>query len=618
MSDELSFPLSEATIHSFMQSVITTISSKTDLEPNRSISDISISLGEAPEFGFTFGVHRFEKNLIFGTWLNDIKPDYQRQDLSEFILIRETFLLFFSWELYSETLEDFLKLAANLFTYCFLLSKYSEKPLSVKYSAAQSRFLYFGEKPTLSERQFTHRIGSLLTTIKTRKVSYIRFLKTIQQFIEGLNINDLNSDELLSYLFRYFSVSPLVIAAPFNLRPRTLAILDQIIENGFQTTNEHIASSLNINQSTVSRSLQKISAKYNARFKMEINPNKIGLYPHVLLIGFPSQKRDCFGIIRKNKVETQASREKNNHAAVNKEQAKNIQNSFQFIYDYLLSIPYISEIYFGKSNNKCYIYSKFHCPFIVAERLNSNLKKYLDDKLFEDFSLNEIKVRQFRIAVIHKDFDTNLDFYKKLLEGKIDCEKRISWSSSKLFVSSEKYCFSTKDQDLLTFLSFYRSCRLHNNSLHGVFYPKAKAFLAEKGYSQKKMPDLLSYMNQLRSDLIEKKLIDMRLVILPSGIANQQLLSFKINSNEPFSKKFSAFLDSWNYFSWSVVQKTIEGAYINILGVPYDHPLTKSIISHIEKWNYNDFQVSSMINQTYRPIPFEELYDIQSKLWKII
>jgi len=93
----LSIKKKQSEILKEIQKVFDDICKKTSWEPTSSPKDIKIAIGDAPEYNERFGVNRKKDKIIFGDWIDKVKPKAVSDHFWEFLIIRESFTYFFSY-----------------------------------------------------------------------------------------------------------------------------------------------------------------------------------------------------------------------------------------------------------------------------------------------------------------------------------------------------------------------------------------------------------------------------------------------------------------------------------------------------------------------------------------
>ncbi|MFW9923267.1 MAG: hypothetical protein ACFFDW_08290, partial [Candidatus Thorarchaeota archaeon] len=121
-----------------MQEVITKIKEETNWDEVRSLSDIQIEIGNAPEYFETFGVVRGENKLIFGSWLNDINPNDAREYIVNFLIIRESFVIYIKEILFEEKILLLTNLLLNMLALVYIRMQDEERTYEAAFSNVMS------------------------------------------------------------------------------------------------------------------------------------------------------------------------------------------------------------------------------------------------------------------------------------------------------------------------------------------------------------------------------------------------------------------------------------------------------------------------------------------------
>ena len=287
----LSFPISPEQIREGIAGVIKEIEEETNWSLERDLSDVSISLGEAPEYGQNFGTVREPGSIIFGSWLDLIEPNIPWFDNFEFLIIRESFAFFFNNEVLFGEIAEVIASFLNILSISFLRLKYDRRAMENKLSYARSRFLHFVDEVPNSEG-LINTINELSFIVITQAISYQLIRSTLLHFIEDIQYEELDADELFDYILRYLSNSSEEIVSPLRLKERTLEILETVVELGFAGSISQIAESLGLVSSTISKELNQFATRYLAKFRVEKNFYKLGLHYHQIIIRFEKDNND--------------------------------------------------------------------------------------------------------------------------------------------------------------------------------------------------------------------------------------------------------------------------------------------------------------------------------------
>ena len=346
---KLTSPISTEQIREGMAEVIDKIKEEAGWEIVRNLSDVTIAMGEAPEFGSDFGAVRESDSIVFGNWIENLIPDTFRFNILEFLLIREAFSFFIEEKVLFGKLTVITEYLLNILSFAYLRKAYDTKSLEIRFTHIRSKFLFIPKNLSSEETRLHNKRYELHSIVITQLISYNLLFNTYLQFIEELSDDEIDFEEILDYLIRYLSNSPLEIAAPIRLKRKTLQVLEKLVDIGFEASTKDIAKYLKVNHTTVFRELNKIVSRLNAVFRVEKNFHKLGLNHYLILIKY--KNRDSSAIER--------------------------------ILDLLKSNKYIYEIYSGEGSNFSYLYSLTLCPDMVAENLTKKLRKFEKQKIIE-------------------------------------------------------------------------------------------------------------------------------------------------------------------------------------------------------------------------------------------
>ncbi|MHA1531987.1 MAG: hypothetical protein ACTSR6_08315, partial [Candidatus Heimdallarchaeota archaeon] len=230
-----------------IQSVFEAIQKNTGWEPKRHPKDIRFEIGEAPEYYEVFGVKRTKKIIIFGDWIDKVKPKAVSEHFWEFLIIRESFALFFSDDLLFGVISQLVSIFLNLLGLSYLQMSNPQSARDIKFYPIRGRFL-LSEEESINDKDSISKIHSLIEIIN-QGTSYVMLYNTFMSFIEELEPEEIDPEEVLDDLSRYLSKDPEVIAAPIYIQRKTYEVLRNLIKFGFDTSANTIANAMNANQS---------------------------------------------------------------------------------------------------------------------------------------------------------------------------------------------------------------------------------------------------------------------------------------------------------------------------------------------------------------------------------
>jgi hypothetical protein len=576
----IEFPLSPEKIREEMKRIISKIREETSWEQKRKLSEITIKIGNTPEYGPIFGIDRSKKKITFGSFLNELTPKYYRTNLVEFLIIRETIACFINNDLLFENEFPLVHYILNLCALAFSRKKHEKRSFETKLVNIRNRFLFEDESLDEAERYFHSKIQSLSSIVISQKILFKHLMETFLHFLEELSYTEEDENEVLEYLYRYFSNIPEEIVAPIRLKQNTLLVLEKVVELGFNATAKTISKILGKDHATIYREFNKIASRYNAYFRVQKNFNKLGLHYYFILIR----------LIRDN------------------------EDNFQRIIEELNKIRYIDEAYEGIGENYRYAFLVTLCPHLITNSLEKKLDRLKKNGVVESFEIKPLNNRVYMTTFIEERFEPSIENYKKLLNGKINCTKIKTWDNNH-FQQSPPMKFSEKDKNLLRTISVYKSHSLVNPQYYRVFTNELKKFAMDNNVDVNKMDDFLGFMNTQRNHLLEKNLIDFRLELTLTDIAINNILIIKVNCDLD-EKQAQELINEISIFSWVAFYVTYDSIIIRILGLPFDHAITNLLTDLIEQngFEYEKFTINQKI---WRFIPYADLYYYQGNKWAL-
>lgn len=576
----IEFPLSSEKIQEEMKRLIFKIREETNWELKRNLSEITIEIGDAPEYGSIFGIDRGLKKVTFGSWLDEITPRYYRTNLVEFLIIRESIACFIENELLFVSDITLVHYILNLSALAFLRKKYEKKYFETKLFNIRDRFLFEDENLNEEEMYFQSKFHSLSTIVISQQITYNHLLETFLHFLEESSYTELDEAEILEHIYRYLSNIPEEIVAPIRLKHNTLQVLEKVVDLGFNASAIKIAEILGKDHTTIYREFKKIASRYNAYFRVQKNFHKLGLHFYSILV-------------RLN---------------------KNNEDNLQRLINELNKIKYIGEIYEGAGENLNYVYSVTLCTHFVADSLSNKLEKMMKNSIINSFEVKSLKNRIYMTSFVVDRFEPSSENYQKLLNGEILCKKIETWNDNN-FKKSPPMKFTEKEGNLLKAISIYKSNSLVNPQLYRVFMPQLKKFALENNVDINKMDDFLGFMNNQRNQLLEKGLIDFRLELTLSDLGINDILTIKVNC-DPENSKVIKLMDKLSIFSWIAFQISYDSIIIQILGLNNEQDIANLITDLIIKdgFEYEKFTVK---NKVWRYIPLADLYHFQGNRWSL-
>ncbi len=570
---------SKKEIRNEIQIVFNEIKEETGWEFIKLPNELYIDIGDASEYYESFGVNRTKEKSIFGSWIEDVKHEYNKDVIWEMVIIREAFSLFIEEKILYCELSELTNFFLNIVAISYIQKKYPDIELNVKITTVRSRFRAQREGLNEREKALHLKIGALLDEVINQRISYKLILNTYFHYLEDYDKKDFDVIELLEDFSRYLSSSSEEIAAPIFLKEKTKRVFKELYKGGYKTTALKIAERLNVNQSTISRQLSKIDSRFYAKWRAMKNWKNLGLYTHLIIVKLP--------IDDKNKITG--------------------------ITKVLMENRYIFQIYEGKNNENIFIYTILHCPLIVAQNIENKLSRLLKKGIITSFVIKPIVNTTYKTAVVTKRFKHSIENFKKLLNNEIPCDRICLWNTD-IFQKTDITILDKNDKDLLHFLSILISNSIKQSGVYGCWVPKTKQLLEKNNIDINNAQESASFLNKFRNQAMERNLLDyMIMVSLNTATSNYLIIHIKHNPKDNIIKKLS---DDLSCFTSIVFLSSYQDLIISLIGPQYSDSLTKIIIDRIKKDNI-DFEYFSCQVKNWRYLPLNELYDFESKKWLI-
>ncbi|NPD90583.1 MAG: hypothetical protein HGN29_17870 [Asgard group archaeon] len=576
---KLEFPLTPEKIREGMEKVISTIREETKWDLQRTLADVTIEIGEAPEQGYVFGVKRTKKKLQFATWIENVQPEITGKKIWEFIVIRESMSLFVSEDILGDQISELTNLFLNFMAMAYHQKMHEGKSFESEFQLLKARFLYLTEAEKVITKEMETELDSLLTIIVTQGVTYELIYKTYLFFIEDIPKSEIDAEELVSDFNRYLASSPEDIAAPVQFKDAVVIVINELINLGHNTSAVEIAKNLQMNHATVTRHLTKLVSRYNAYWRREYNWKKMGLHTYLLLIKFSKD-----GTIHREEI------------------SKLLEN-----------IPYIYQLSEGENSEHIYLYTVFHCPHSTADNLSYSLEKKQNEKIINSFEIKPIQRRVYRTAFVHPKIKPTLNNYEKMISGRSPLQKFEVWDNS--VFDSKAIELDNSNENLLGFMSILLNKSITTKGYFGVWLDKLEDFLLGNNINPKDTLEGTSFFNELQKKAIEKQLLDFRLTISPSRMRSVERLIIRVKC-KPDSDTTFRLIEELSIFGWMVILYSYDEIFLLINGLNFKDKLTELLATILEEKDL-DFEFLSIKDKLIRHIPLNELFDYKNKRWKL-
>ena len=576
---KLEFPLTPEKIREEIQKVISSIREETNWDLQRTLLDVSIEIGDAPKLGYNFGVNIKKNQLVFGDWIDKVEPEITSRKIWEFVIIRESLLLFVEEELLEKEISELTKLFLNFMAMAYQKRLYEGKSFESEFQLLKARFLYLTKEDKKITKQLDEELDSLLTIIVTHGITYKLIYTTYLHFLEDIPVSEIDIEELINDFQRYLSSSPEEITAPIQFKDAVVIVINELVNLGHTTSAVEIAKNLRMNHSTVTRHLTKLVSRYYAYWRREYNWKKMGLHTYLILIAIDKKKDD-----------------------VREEIGKELE-----------SIPYIFELFDGENLSYNYFYAIIHCPHSTADNLTFSLEKKQNDEKIIAFEIKPIQRRLYRTAFVHPQIKPTLSNFEKFLTGKTPIQKFVLWDNKDF--DSEVIEFDKSDDSLLGFLSVLLNKSITTKGYFGVWLDKLDDFLIKNEVNPNDTSEGTNLFNKLQKIAIDKQILDFRVSISPSKMHSLEKLVIKIPC-KPDSDSTYRLINDLTIFGWIGLLFSYEEIFFVINGLNYNDSVTKLIASFLEERDL-EYEIFSAKSKFSRFIPFNDLYNYKNKKWKI-
>jgi hypothetical protein len=576
----IEFPLTPEMIREEMKRTISDIREETNWELTRNLSELTIKIGDAPEYGSKYGVNRNDKEIIYGSWLENLKPKYYKVNLVEFLIIRESIACFIDEDLLFDVDINLAQYILNISALAYMRKKHESRSFETRLINIRNRVLIIGENLKEEEKFFLAKLQSLSSIIISQQITYQHLFETFLHFLDETSLSEIDEGEILDYIYRYMSNIPEEIIAPIRLKKNTLQVVEKVIKLGFDATAKKISSILGRDHATIFREFNRIASRYKAYLKVHKNYHKLGLHFYYILIQLSKDKEDNF---------TRALNE------LNKDR-------------------YVGLIFEGENKSSRYIFSITLCPHFVSDSLGNKFENFLKNKVITSFEIKPIRNRIFMTSFIEDRFEPSIENYGKLLNEEITCTKLKTWDDNN-FQKAPPMRFTEKEDNLLRAMSIYRSHSLVNPQSYRGFSAQMKKFAEDNNVNVNELDDYLGFMNVLRNQLLENNLIDFRLELTVTYLAIADQLIIKVNCN-PDDEKVQTLMNKLSIFSSIFFIVYHDGIIIKIIGLNNGHEIT-NLIEDLLINNELEFETFTVNQKPLKYIPFNELYHYKGNKWAL-
>jgi DNA-binding Lrp family transcriptional regulator len=563
-----------AEIKKELQKVINDIGDNTDLEPVRTLEEVSIEIGEAPEQYETFGVERTEKKIIFGEWLNQIKPEYTKRDLWGAVIVREAFSFFFDEGYLFNAIGQLTNIFLNILAISYEQENKSEAIGMRAISSIKNRLRL---SDIDENKQLLLKIWSVLDEIIKQNITSDLVLNTYVNFLKRYPKEDIDIEEIIDDFSLYLSSSSEEIAAPIYLKEIQTRITRKLVEKGYRTSAIEIANELGINQATVSRHLKRLDSRFYAKWRAIINWEKIGLHDYEVIIRFDERKK----------------------------------GNMEILIEELLNIKYIYIIYKGQNNKYNYLFASMRCPHIISNNLENKLKKYKNRNLIKSFDVKQIIKSQNKITIINERIKPTIENYQAIIEGKIPIERITLWETSNFKDSKTE---KIDDKNTLYFLSIIKSNSIVSFSLFGCWLKETEKLLLENNNDMNNNVESTNFLNKLETVVMEKNLLDYYLLLAKSNIASNYL--FIVFMKPDNGEDFQEFIENISIFGTINIRESFNDVLLIVHGPKYNDDLVKLLKKKSQEKGIES-EIFSVIVNSWRFIPYHDLYSFKNKKWLI-
>jgi hypothetical protein len=556
------------------------IGKKLDLNPLPH-RELELSPQRLISHGYNFGVKISKNTLSFSKWLFDL-PKMEKEALLYFLLIKSALIHYIPTDRF-HALQEFSEGIINIITILWIQNYFTIKSTDNRIITAIRSRIYTKEIANVNY----HYWDNLLVLLIRNRFDYKKVFSKYIAFIKNPSNRDLPEKQLAEKFHAWLTkqtIKPEDTISPIYLTPRLLKIVKIILESGYEDlSTSKMAKQLDVHENTVRNSFHGLSTHFGIYWRPRFNYEKISLYPYSFKI-----------ILRNNGVREKLTKR-------------------------LLLIPYLKELFIGENerNEKILYSSNIYCPHIIANHIESILKKGTKNRSIKDFTFQLIRNREYYSVITTASLNPTREMFKKLLSG----EK--SSDINKLTLTHEQKDFSMEfneeelfiDQNLLHFLSILR-CRYLIKARYGVWVNEFYKLLKNNDIPESDVSSQMDFLNQLEIRARRRGLLDYSLNIRSFSLMDDILIIEIPIHKKTDENSLISLINKIRIFSFSALLKLYNHWLFVIPGIPHKHP-----VAQLTKKFLQDNGISPTLytvqSSHFRFVPYHELYDYSKNRWKL-
>ncbi|NHJ49928.1 MAG: hypothetical protein FK733_19205 [Asgard group archaeon] len=419
---------------------------------------------EIADIGRKFGVVYNEKGqLILANWLIEL-PVKEREHLINYLLIRESFRVYFNEEIKTHPYERFTEIILHVMALLIICEEQKVVPHERSTLYVRRRAEGYEDEDILKTQYWIYFMENCYKYNLTAKKLFPVFIQRVKDAIEeDRSINDLAWDVM--YWLKAHLPEEISYALPICIeKKRHYDLLKELSVTPYKKSSA-LALSEKIGRShrVISRDFKQIIDEYKVNWYVDIDLLKLRLYPYFYRIN-----------LRKSEYKDQIIKK-------------------------LRNFQYTRVIRECDSQEVILLVGWIESPQVVYRHLSEYLEKLQKDDLIEDYYIGQIRRRRITWTISTEELEPTKETYQILIDNpeKYNCYTITALDTKYDITKHKKIKKEHFNEDVLLFLS---TILLHNLG-HTNYFCKPIELIYElcdkKGIDKANSLEVLDFINQM-------------------------------------------------------------------------------------------------------------------------
>lgn len=369
------------------------------------------------------------------------------------------------------------------------------------------------------------------------------------------------------------------LALPLFMTERHFQITNMLVESGMMNSSAiKLAEKFGLKHDVINTAFIEMYENYNLYWRPNINYQLLKLYPYYFRV------------------------------TLNKKQYKSM------LLEKLKSIPYITTVYEGLSDNKQMLSCLFHCPHIVHNQLDSYFENLKNKDFIHDYFFQLLKGRALYSSITTEKLKQSLSTYKQLVSNPTKFNFQTITLLDEMFDYSNppKEKKAVFDKNILNFISVLRTKTLQKG-VYMCYVNEMLEFCQKNNRPITKTGAAMDFINQMDIRCRRLGLYDYFLNIKKLAIY-KEALCFELLS--PPTAEILEHLEKLKFASNMFILNFYDRVLVNFPRISLKHPFSKIAEDVIRKTGIDYLLYSNERNpDLYRYIPYHDLYDFEANKW---